>query len=85
VLSGRDYGPAADVFSFGFVIWAVVTEKNPYENGRLVFERMKLGGGAGLISLPGLEGDFGSIAAACWAKDAAARPSARELVQLLAQ
>jgi serine/threonine protein kinase len=83
IIRGEKYGERADVFSFGVVMWQVVTRKEPYAG------RNFMG-----VSLDVLEGkrpqipndcplDFKKVMKKCWHANADKRPTMEDVVAFL--
>ena len=83
VLSHARYGPKIDSFSFGVVLWEMLTGKIPYENMShvAIYEFVVTRGWR--LSIPN-EAPIGlrNLIARCWSKNPDDRPSFSEIVQL---
>lgn len=88
VLFGQNYSFSADVYSFGIVMWEIVTRKWPWEDDASVTSGDRLR--AVLLDekrppLPtGCEPQLQQLIEICWASDPTARPRFVDIVQHVA-
>lgn len=86
VIEHRPYDEKADVFSFGVVIWELLTCKVPYS------DMTPLQAAVGVVQKglrpgipPNCPGPLAEVLEACWAQLPASRPSFRDLTPRLQQ
>eukprot|EP00727_Mastigamoeba_balamuthi_P014370 m51a1_g9558 putative tyrosine (839) ;mRNA; f:894376-897964 len=80
ILSGSDYGPKADVFSFAVILWALATQREPYADQKFSSLTAVLGfiSAGKRLSLP--QHPFSPIISRCWVEEAESRPSFESLL-----
>ncbi|RHZ86689.1 hypothetical protein Glove_46g71 [Diversispora epigaea] len=82
VLCGKPYGPEADVYGFGMILWEVISGKNPFEpiphNIKLVQSIIN-----DIRPLIGrnVPNELSELIQKCWSKEPKLRPSADDLHQ----
>lgn len=83
VLSHTRYGPKVDSFSYGVVLWEILTRKIPYENmsHMAIYEFVVTRGWR--LQIPNeAPGGLRRLITRCWSKNPNDRPSFTEIVQL---
>lgn len=90
VIQSADYGPSADVWSFGVVLWEIMTQESPDLSRSVAF-----GGGPILdqvadaliaghrLSLDGFDEELRAIIQSCWSLAPLARPHFQEIGERL--
>lgn len=80
VIEHKPYGGRADVFSFGILLWELLTGMVPYQ------DLTPLQAAVGVVQKglrpvipPNTPGQLAAVMVACWARDPAGRPSFEEL------
>lgn len=84
VIEHKPYGRAADVFSFGILLWELLTGMVPYQD--LTPLQAAVGvvqKGLRPIIPPNTPGSLAAIMTTCWARDPSQRPSFEELREQL--
>jgi serine/threonine protein kinase len=86
VMMGKDYGPSADVYSLGIVLWEIVTGREPYAEfnfqlSSMLEDQILLGLRPTLPdSCPEF---FAAVVRRCWHRVPSQRPSANEIMPML--
>eukprot|EP00727_Mastigamoeba_balamuthi_P010637 m51a1_g6196 putative protein kinase domain containing protein (2047) ;mRNA; r:94734-101643 len=79
VLSARAFGPKADVYAFGLILWALASSREPYEGeSDAAIEKMVSGGGKPGSAPEGCP--YAALIEACWHHDPAKRPAMDEVL-----
>jgi serine/threonine protein kinase len=78
VLAGRPQSAESDVFSYGIVIWELLTEEYPFEN-KSAFQIASAWSGRTRLPIPENVGGLTSHLAQCWAIDPNRRPSMSDI------
>eukprot|EP00002_Diphylleia_rotans_P040748 TRINITY_DN9743_c0_g2_i1.p1 TRINITY_DN9743_c0_g2~~TRINITY_DN9743_c0_g2_i1.p1 ORF type:complete len:656 (-),score=128.09 TRINITY_DN9743_c0_g2_i1:247-2214(-) len=75
----KTYGPASDVYTFGLVLWSMITGKTPYDKCTLAeVARLKLEGR--LPEIPtSCPAKLKTLIRSCWNSDARSRPFAQQV------
>jgi len=83
VIRGEKYSEKADVFSFGIIMWEVLTRKQPYAGRNFMGVSLDVLEGR----RPAIPNDcvaaFKKLMKKCWHSDAKKRPSMEEVVTQL--
>lgn len=84
VLAGEKATPAVDIYSFGMVLWELVSGKHPYStiSSLGVLTRKVLGGARETIpdTVPAV---YRTLITACWQADPSQRPTAAVIIETL--
>ena len=81
LLSGSAYGMPADVYSFGVLLWELVTQKTPYGDFTTQFAIIKFVSDGNRLEIP--ESPISGLTAKCWSQDATIRPTFAQIVSEL--
>ena len=83
--ASADYGPAADVYSFGLLLWEVMHKRVPFaeHTGAHVALVLAPSSKRPPLSLPAGYGHVAAVISACWHQDPAQRPPMSAVVKLL--
>lgn len=83
ILENKPYSPAADVYSYGIILWEILTQKTPFE-GMANFKILKrVTEGEGPDIPADCPNDYKSLMKDCWLKDAKMRPGMSEVLEAL--
>eukprot|EP00742_Colponemidia_sp_Colp-10_P009081 GILJ01009877.1.p1 GENE.GILJ01009877.1~~GILJ01009877.1.p1 ORF type:complete len:582 (-),score=74.99 GILJ01009877.1:226-1971(-) len=83
VLRGGEYSEAADVYSYGMILWEMLTQQVPYVNLSAVQIVGSVGYGKKRPSLPECPEGIRRLLTKCWDEDSTKRPSFSEVVARL--
>eukprot|EP01087_Luapelamoeba_hula_P008577 TRINITY_DN2153_c2_g1_i1.p1 TRINITY_DN2153_c2_g1~~TRINITY_DN2153_c2_g1_i1.p1 ORF type:complete len:747 (+),score=124.57 TRINITY_DN2153_c2_g1_i1:301-2541(+) len=84
ILRTELYTEKADIFSYGMVLWEMLTKRVPHENMRGTDIRRSVGRSGMRPALPeGCPRKFATLITDCWAQNPKKRPSAQEVVYRL--
>lgn len=84
VASTRPYNHKADVYSFGVILWELITRKKPYEgmNRQLFYQRV-VNGGERPPLIKKWPKDLQSLLTECWSPIISQRPNFEQIVERL--
>uniref|UniRef100_H3CJ52 Mitogen-activated protein kinase kinase kinase 7 n=1 Tax=Tetraodon nigroviridis TaxID=99883 RepID=H3CJ52_TETNG len=84
VFEGSNYSEKCDVFSWGIILWEVITRKKPFEIGGPAFRIMwAVHNGTRPPLIKDLPKPIESLMTRCWSKDPSQRPSMEEIVKIM--
>ncbi|CAB1342832.1 unnamed protein product [Coregonus sp. 'balchen'] len=85
VLSGSNYSEKCDVFSWGIILWEVITRRKPFDEiGGPAFRIMwAVHNGTRPPLIKSLPKPIESLMTRCWSKDPSQRPSMEEIVKIM--
>jgi serine/threonine protein kinase len=84
IIRGEKYDERADVFSFGIVMWQVVTRKEPYAGRNFMGVSLDVLEGRRPEAMPDLPGAFLKTMTRCWHAKPDKRPPMSTVVEVLA-
>ncbi|GCC27434.1 mitogen-activated protein kinase kinase kinase 7 isoform X2 [Chiloscyllium punctatum] len=85
VFEGSNYSEKCDVFSWGIILWEVITRRKPFDEiGGPAFRIMwAVHNGTRPPLIKNLPKPIESLMTRCWSKDPAQRPSMEEIVRIM--
>jgi serine/threonine protein kinase len=83
VIRGERYSEKADVYSFGIVVWEMVTRKAPFAGRNFMGVTLEVLEGRRPPVPPDCAPAVAKLMTKCWHSDAAKRPSMEEVVATL--
>uniref|UniRef100_A0AAV2K8C6 Mitogen-activated protein kinase kinase kinase 7 n=1 Tax=Knipowitschia caucasica TaxID=637954 RepID=A0AAV2K8C6_KNICA len=85
VFEGSNYSEKCDVFSWGIILWEVITRRKPFDEiGGPAFRIMwAVHNGTRPPLIKGLPKPIESLMTRCWSKDPSQRPSMEEIVKIM--
>ena len=85
VFEGSNYSEKCDVFSWGIILWEVITRRKPFEEiGGPAFRIMwAVHNGTRPPLIKNLPKPIESLMTRCWSKDPSQRPSMEEIVKIM--
>ncbi|GAB0495206.1 hypothetical protein MMPV_006504 [Pyropia vietnamensis] len=84
VMDGEPYTSAADVFSFGVILWELYTRREPWKGLRPVQILFKVGVEGARLPIPAdLPPPIAALLRECWADDPAERPDMSHILRTL--
>ncbi|GCB70757.1 mitogen-activated protein kinase kinase kinase 7 isoform X2 [Scyliorhinus torazame] len=85
VFEGSNYSEKCDVFSWGIILWEVITRRKPFDEiGGPAFRIMwAVHNGTRPPLIQNLPKPIESLMTRCWSKDPAQRPSMEEIVRIM--
>lgn len=84
VFEGSNYSEKCDVFSWGIILWEVITRRKPDEIGGPAFRFMwTVHNGTRPPLIKNLPKPIESLMTRCWSKDPSQRPSMEEIVKIM--
>ncbi|XP_067337725.1 mitogen-activated protein kinase kinase kinase 7 isoform X2 [Channa argus] len=86
VFEGNNYSEKCDVFSWGIILWEVITRRKPFDEiGGPAFRIMwAVHNGTRPPLIKNLPKPIESLMTRCWSKDPSQRPSMEEIVKIMA-
>nr|APX52954.1 TGF-beta activated kinase 1 [Sus scrofa] len=86
VFEGSNYSEECDVFSWGIILWEVITRRKPFDEiGGPAFRIMwAVHNGTRPPLIKNLPKPIESLMTRCWSKDPSQRPSMEEIVKIMA-
>ncbi|KAG8011038.1 Mitogen-activated protein kinase kinase kinase 7 [Nibea albiflora] len=85
ILTGSNYSEKCDVFSWGIILWEVITRRKPFDEiGGPAFRIMwAVHNGTRPPLIKNLPKPIESLMTRCWSKDPSQRPSMEEIVKIM--
>jgi serine/threonine protein kinase len=83
VIRGEKYSEKADVFSFGVIMWEVLTRKQPYAGRNFMGVSLDVLEGRRPQIPPDTPQDFKKMIKRCWHSTADKRPAMEEVIGFL--
>ncbi|KAH3765839.1 TKL protein kinase [Pelomyxa schiedti] len=85
-LSGSRYAQKADVYSFGILMWTILTQELPFQDIESIYAVIQYVGGGGRPHIPPSSPPwYGELMSHCWAHNPDDRPESAEAVTVLTQ
>jgi serine/threonine protein kinase len=83
VLDCKPYSPAADVYSFGIILWEIVTQQIPFKGMHNFQILSAVAKGQGLPIPEGVDPEFSALMRSMWQVEPKERPGMKEVLERL--
>ncbi|KAL6074802.1 putative serine/threonine-protein kinase/receptor [Balamuthia mandrillaris] len=85
VLDCRPYSPAADVYSFGIILWEILTQRTPFQGMHNFQILSAVARGQGLTIPEDCDPTYAALMRDCWNVDPKDRPGMKEILDTLVE